>query len=38
MANCEFATITSTTQPNNTATAFVASGGGLPNGCTYNFT
>jgi hypothetical protein len=38
MANCEMATITSTTRLNNTATAFVASGGGLPNGCMYNFT
>jgi hypothetical protein len=38
MANCEMATITSTTRLNSTATAFVASGGGLPNGCTFNFT
>jgi hypothetical protein len=38
MANCEFATITSTQRPNNTATRFVAGGGGLPSGCTYNFT
>jgi hypothetical protein len=38
MANCEMANITSTTHLNNTATAFVASGGGLPNGCTFNFT
>jgi hypothetical protein len=38
MANCEMATITSTTRLNNTATAFVASAGGLPDGCTYNFT
>jgi hypothetical protein len=37
MANCESATITTTTRLNDTATEFVASGGGLPNGCTYNF-
>ena len=37
MANCEMATIISTTRLNDTATAFVASGGGLPNGCTYDF-
>jgi hypothetical protein len=38
MANCEMANVTLTTHLNNTATAFVASGGGLPNGCTFNFT
>ena len=38
MANCEMATITSTTRINNTATKFTASGGGLPNDCTFNFT
>ena len=38
MANCEMATITSTTRINNTATKFMASGGGLPSDCTFNFT
>jgi Protein of unknown function (DUF3433) len=37
MANCKMATIMSTTRLNDTATAFVASGGGLPNNCTYDF-
>jgi len=37
MANCESATITTMTRLNDTVTEFVESGGGLPNGCTYNF-
>jgi hypothetical protein len=38
MANCAKATVALTSRLNNSATAFVASGGGLPDGCTYNFT
>jgi len=38
MANCQPAIITSTIYPNSSATTFVASGGGLPNGCAFNFT
>ena len=36
-ANCQLANVTSVASPNSSVSSFVASGGGLPNGCTFEF-